>query len=75
MLVGETWWLTWGCIAFPGRTKLHGVLRPPSLPPGGPRAVRTTSNEDFRRLISARRELMLLAFGDLEEPQVIHCLG
>jgi hypothetical protein len=48
---------------------------PSSLLPGGPRAVRTLLNQDFRRLILARRELALLAFGDLEELQVICCLG
>jgi hypothetical protein len=44
MLVGKTGRLTWGCIAFPNGTKFHGVLRPSSPPPGGPRAVRTPLN-------------------------------
>ncbi len=65
ILVEETGWLTWGCAAIPGGTKSHGMLRPSSPPPGGPRAVRMPSNRDFGRLILARRELTLLAFGDL----------
>jgi hypothetical protein len=49
----------------------HGTLSPSFLPPGELRAVRTPSNRDFGRLISARRELRLAALGDLEEPQVL----
>ncbi len=75
MLVEETGWLTWGCIAFLGGTKLHGVLRPSSPPPERPRAVRMPLNWNFGRLILVRRELTLLVFDDLEELQVICCLG
>jgi hypothetical protein len=47
-----------------------GPSRPSILLPGELRAVRMPSNQDLGRLILARRELTLVALGDLDELQV-----
>jgi hypothetical protein len=69
-LVGEPGRLTSVSVSIGGGSGLLGPSSPLILLPGEPRAIRTPSNQDFGRLILARRELTLVALGDLEVLQV-----
>ncbi len=70
MLAGEPGWLTSVSVSIGSGRRSLGPSSLLILLPGEPRAVRTPSNQDFGRLILARKELALVALGDFEELQV-----
>jgi hypothetical protein len=71
-LVGEPGRLTSVPVSIGSGRRSLGPSSPSILLPGEPRAVRMPSNQDFGRVILVRRELTLVALGDLEELQVGH---